>query len=83
MKKQIEKNSKYFKEVFTGISLVAHLGSTMVICIVGLFFLGLFIDNKFNTGGIAIIIGIILGVVTGAVGCYRIIKGGEEDESEH
>lgn len=67
-----------------GLSLVAHLGSTMVICIVGLFFLGLYIDKKFQTSGIAIIIGIVLGVITGAVGCYRIIKNSEKnDESEH
>ncbi len=74
------KNKRYYKEVFEGLGLVAQLGLTMVINILIFFFIGLFIDKKWNLGGIPIIIGIFCGVVSGAFSCYQLIKKNENSD---
>ncbi len=79
MKNKLEKFTKNTKEIFKHVGLVAHLGLTMVICIVGFFFLGLYLDNKFNLGGLAIIFFIIFGIALGGYSGYKLIK--QEDEN--
>ena len=74
------KNKGYYKEVFEGLGLVAQLGLTMVINILIFFFIGLFVDRKWHLRGIPIIIGIFLGVVTGAMSCYRMFKKNENSD---
>ncbi|MBN2017534.1 MAG: AtpZ/AtpI family protein [Candidatus Cloacimonetes bacterium] len=74
------KNKGYYKEVFEGLGLVAQLGLTMVINILIFFFIGLFIDRKWHLKGFPIIIGIFLGIVTGAMSCYRMIKKNENSD---
>jgi len=74
------KNKGYYKEVFEGLGLVAQLGLTMVINILIFFFIGLFVDRKWHLRGIPIIIGIFLGVVTGAMSCYHMIKKNENSD---
>ncbi|HHI87686.1 MAG TPA: hypothetical protein ENK03_01955 [Candidatus Cloacimonetes bacterium] len=74
------KDKKYYKEIFEGLGLVAQLGLTMVINILIFFFIGLFFDKKFHLKGIAIIIGIFCGIITGAFSCYQLIKKNENSD---
>jgi len=62
------------KEIFQGFGLVAHLGLTMVISIMGCFFLGLYLEKKFNLGGMAIIVFLILGIAIGAFSAYKLLQ---------
>lgn len=72
------KNKKYYKEIFQGIGLVTQLGLTMVINILVMFFIGLLIDKHWHLKGIPIIIFTILGIITGAFSCYKLLKRGED-----
>lgn len=77
---KLKKFSKNTREIFTGVGLVVHLGLTMVISIVGCFLLGLYLDKKFQLGGIAIILFLILGIFIGAFSAYKLIKQDENKE---
>jgi F0F1-type ATP synthase assembly protein I len=71
-KKKID--SDYYREIFHSIGLVTQLGLTMALNIVILFFVGLWIDRKWNLKGIPIIVFTILGVATGAFSCYKLLQ---------
>ncbi|MBC8313219.1 MAG: AtpZ/AtpI family protein [Candidatus Cloacimonetes bacterium] len=76
-KNQKKKNQKYYKEIFLGLGLIAQLGLTMVICILVMFFVGMQIDNYFGLRKVGIVIFIFLGIITGAIACYKLLKRSE------
>lgn len=70
-------------EVFKYIGLLTQLGLTFISSLLIIFFLFLFLDRKFQTNGILLIPGLILGVLAGGVTVYRLIirfYRAEEDE---
>ncbi|RLC46609.1 MAG: hypothetical protein DRH57_05760 [Candidatus Cloacimonadota bacterium] len=70
------------KELLNNLGLVMQLGLVMAINIVGLFLLGFYLDRKFHTKGILLIIGILFGVVSGAISCYNLIKHNESKRTK-
>lgn len=70
-------------EVMQYIGLISQLGLTFIISLLAIFFLFLYLDRKFQTKGILMIPGLILGVLAGGVAVYRLIirfYRQEEDE---
>ena len=53
------------------LSIVLQLGLTMAGCICFCFFIGLYLDRRFDTGGIFITLFIVFGVAGGANVAYR------------
>ncbi len=64
---------KKHRDFFEDISMVSHLGFTMVGCILFCFAIGYFLDKWLGTKGLFITIFIILGVIGGGVTVYRQI----------
>jgi len=64
------KHSRAWSE---NLSFVMQLGLTMAGCIFFCFFIGRLLDNFFGTGGIFLVIFIVLGVMGGANVVYRQI----------
>ena len=71
-------NKKYYKEIFQGLGLVSQLGLTMVVSILVMFFIGLLIDRHWQLHGVAIVVFIFLGIITGAFSCYKLLKRNED-----
>ncbi len=65
---------KLNKELLLNISLISQLGSTMIGSILIIFFIFLFLDKKFQTNGILLLVGILLGVILGLFSSYRLLK---------
>ncbi len=62
------------KEIIKHLGLLTQLGLTVISSILILFFLFLYLDKRFETNGILMAVGIVLGVVTGVYSAYRILK---------
>jgi len=62
------------KKTFLYLSLITDVGLGMILPILAGLGIGIFLDNKFFNNGLAIIIGIILGVISGFWNCYKIIS---------
>jgi ATP synthase protein I len=67
-------NLKDHREWAANLTIVMQLGLTMVGSIAFCFFIGRSLDRWLNTRGIFIAIFTILGVIGGAVTCYRQIQ---------
>lgn len=63
-----------YMEIANTLSLLSQLGLIMLIPILGLSFLGKFIDNKLNTGPIFFLILLVLGIGGGFMGVYKTVK---------
>ena len=57
---------------FTAVDLAWDLGFTVIIPIIAFILLGRYLDEKFNTAPVFILIGIILGVFLSSYGAYRM-----------
>ncbi|WP_297133405.1 AtpZ/AtpI family protein [Terrisporobacter sp.] len=55
------------------LSLISQLGIMMVVSILGCFFIGKFIDDKFNTGPIFMLIFLVLGVGGAFMSVYKTV----------
>ncbi len=83
MRKDLKPNWKQNSEILKYLSLITQLGLTVVSAILICFFIFLFLDRKFQTGGILVGLGVILGVVAGGLAAYRLLKRSilkEDDE---
>jgi F0F1-type ATP synthase assembly protein I len=67
-------NLKYHREWAANLTIVMQLGLTMVGSIALCFLIGRSLDRWLNTKGVFIAIFTILGVIGGAVTCYRQIQ---------
>ena len=67
-----KKNS--YLQIANMLSLINQLAFIMLIPILGLSFLGKFIDNKLNTGPIFFLILLLLGIGGGFMGVYSTVK---------
>ena len=63
-----------YMEIANMLSLLNQLAFIMLIPILGLSFLGNFIDNKLNTGPAFFLVFLLLGVGGGFMGVYRTVK---------
>ena len=75
--KKIPKQNKEFFKYFT---LISQLGLTVIACLLLCVFLFLFLDRKFNTNGVLVPVGVILGVVSGVFAAYKLLKRFFENE---
>ncbi|MBT4576018.1 MAG: hypothetical protein HOB92_06070 [Candidatus Cloacimonetes bacterium] len=67
-------------ELIKYISLISQLGFTIIGSIL-LFLAGaMFLERKFQTEGILILIGVLLGVVVGVFAAYKLLKKTLEKE---
>ena len=61
-------------ELLKYISLVTQLGLTVISSIL-IFLVGaIFLEKKFQTDGILILVGVLIGVVAGIFAAYRLLK---------
>ena len=68
------KKIKINSEIVQYLGIITQIGLTVVGSILIFFFLFLFLDKKLNTRGILLPIGIIIGIVSGFICSYRILK---------
>ncbi len=69
-KPQITKN----KEILKYLQLIGQLGFLAIISLLIFFFIFLYLDRLFNTGGLLLLPGIILGIISGFLVAYRHLK---------
>lgn len=72
--KKMRKKKNLNKEWYKYFSLISQLGLVVVSSILIFFFLFLYLDRKFNTNGILMAVGVFLGVITGVLGAYRLLR---------
>lgn len=78
--KMWNKKSPLNNELLKYISLVTQLGLTVISSIL-IFLVGaLYLEKKFQTEGVLILIGVLIGVVTGVFAAYRLLKKTLEKE---
>ena len=65
---------KMYMEIANTLSLLSQLGLMMLIPILGLSFLGKFIDTKLNSGPTFFLICMLLGIGGGFMGIYKTLK---------
>ena len=68
------KNRSGFSIAAEMLALISQLGIIVLVCIFGCFFVGKFIDSKFNTDPIFTIIFLVLGVASGFNSVYRYLR---------
>ncbi|MCL2617797.1 MAG: AtpZ/AtpI family protein [Defluviitaleaceae bacterium] len=60
-------------EIMGALSLFTHIGLTMLICIAGCTFVGIFLDNRLGTGPVLMFVFILLGIASAFWSAYKII----------
>lgn len=63
-------------KIFQNLALISQIGISMAVPILGGIFIGNFLDNKFNTGVIFLIIFAVIGIITAFVSLFRITTRG-------
>jgi len=61
-------------EIIKYLTLITQLGLTVIISILVLFLIFLYLDRKLHTNGILMVIGIVVGVLTGILSAYQMLK---------
>jgi len=61
-------------EILKYISLVSQLGFVMISSILVLLIPAVFLERKFQTNGVLILIGVLFGVITGIFAVYKLLK---------
>jgi len=74
MKNDLKPNWKNNLEVMKHLSLISQLGLTVVSSLLICFFLGYFLQTKLPGGIIWVAAGTILGVLTGGLAAFRLLK---------
>ncbi len=64
--------NKNKSKIFENIALVSHIGISMVVPILGGVLLGNFLDNKFGTSIVFLIVFLVLGVVVSFMNLFKI-----------
>jgi ATP synthase protein I len=68
------KDKSPLSEVMGPVGALSGMGLTIVIPIVIGAFAGKFLDGKLNTGPLFILLGLLLGLIAGVYGAYRLYK---------
>ncbi|MDA3812666.1 MAG: AtpZ/AtpI family protein [Candidatus Cloacimonetes bacterium] len=78
--KMWKKKNPLNNELLKYISLVTQLGLTVIGSIL-IFLVGaLYLEKKFQTEGVLILVGVLIGVVAGVFAAYRLLKKSLENE---
>lgn len=59
--------------IYKGLVMITHIGLMMIIPIFAAVYFGNYLDTKFQTGNIFLIVLIILGVIVGFMNVYKMI----------
>lgn len=59
--------------IYKGLVMITHIGLMMIIPIVAAVYFGNYLDTKFQTGNIFLIVLIILGVMVGFTNVYKMV----------
>ena len=62
------------KEIIKHLGLLTQLGLTVICSILIFFFIFLYLDKKYETNGILMAAGIVLGVLIGVYSAYRMLR---------
>ena len=74
-----KRDNQINKEILKNISLITQLGLSVISSIL-LFVLGfVYLDKRLHTDGKLIIIGVLLGVATGVLAAYKLLKKSYKD----
>ncbi|MDR0880496.1 MAG: AtpZ/AtpI family protein [Clostridioides sp.] len=68
-----EDQSKKYREIARAFSLITQLGFTVVVCIVGMTYVGKFLDGKFGTAPIITIVCLLLGIGGACSSTYKTL----------
>jgi ATP synthase protein I len=60
--------------VWGPLALFGQLGFTIAIPIIALAILGNYLDGRFNTTPLLTLLGLLLGLISGIFGAYRLLK---------
>ena len=72
--KMWKRKNQLNNELLKYISLVTQLGLTVISSIL-IFLVGtLYLEKKFQTEGVLILVGVLIGVVVGVFAAYRLLK---------
>lgn len=63
-------------KIFQNLALISQIGISMAVPILGGIFLGNFLDNKFNTGVVFLIIFSVLGIITSFITLFKLTTTG-------
>jgi len=67
-------NKKQPPSVWGSLALVGQLGFTIAIPIALLAILGNFLDGKVQSGHVFLLLGLLLGLISGIYGAYRLLS---------
>lgn len=59
-------------DALKNLSLVSHIGIIMILPIIGGVYLGNYLDTRFGTGSLFLLIGVLVGVVTAFMNLFKI-----------
>lgn len=68
------KKDESFGQVIRYLSLVSHIGITMIVAIGICFAAGFYLENRFHKNGMILTASIILGVISGFFNVYNLLK---------
>ena len=68
-------------ELLKYISLTSQLGLTVIGSILILLAVSIYLEKKFQTNGLIILIGILIGVVSGVFSAYKLLKKSIEKDN--
>jgi ABC-type cobalamin transport system permease subunit len=71
--KKNDPNSQ-IKVILKNIWIVTQLGLTVIICILLFFFIFLYLERQLETGGILLVVGVALGILSGGLAAHRLLK---------
>ena len=75
-----KKKNRLNNELLKYISLITQLGLTVISSIL-IFLVGaIYLENKFQTDGILILVGVLIGAAAGVFAAYKILKKTLEKE---
>lgn len=69
----MKKNKPYDKSVYRSVTMIMQLGINMIVPIAMTCAVGIFLDRKFHSGWITIIL-FFVGAIAGAQNVYRMLK---------
>jgi len=68
------------RDVWTGAATYTHLGLTLALSVIGMFFLGWWIDGKLGSRPLLAIIGAFIGAAGGFINLIKTLNRLQEDE---
>ncbi|MFV0440741.1 MAG: AtpZ/AtpI family protein [Lachnospirales bacterium] len=66
-------SKKHNKNPLSAFYLVTQLGIYVIVCIFMCFYLGVFIDNFFDTGNLFKVIFLVIGILSSFIGVYKLV----------